>query len=92
LRPYDKSLEVSYEDTPKVYKNRFKNKEEHDTHGMERLIQNLICEGIDCTYKKVKTRVMLSPNDTRKQIKPKIVKEYYYHEGKKVKEVDYLDE
>ena len=92
LRPYDESKEIAYEDQPEDLKKRFANSEDYELQGTERLIQNLICEGIDCTYKKVKTRVMLSPNDTRKQIKPKIVKEYYYYEGKKVKEVDYLDE
>ncbi len=90
LRPYDESKEVHYEEKHALKQHL--TKKEYETQGMERLIQNLICEGIDCTYKKVKTRVMLSPNDTRKQIKPKIVKEYYYYEGKKVKEVDYLDE
>ena len=35
---------------------------------------------------------MLGPDDKRKQILPKIAKEYYYYEGKKVKELDYLDE
>ena len=67
-------------------------KEESGTNGKARLVQNLICEGIGCTYKKVKTRVMLAPGDTRKQILPKKVQEYYYYEGKLVKELDYLDE
>ena len=58
--------------------------EESGTNGKARLVQNLICEGIGCTYKKVKTRVMLAPGDTRKQILPKKVQEYYYYEGKLV--------
>ena len=35
---------------------------------------------------------MLAPGDTRKQILPRVVKEYYYYEGKKVKELDYIEE
>ena len=92
LRPYDESKEMSYEDLPEHVKKQFANSEEHDTQGMNRLVQNIICEGIDCTYKKVKTRVMLAPGDTRKQILPKRVQEYYYYEGKKVKELDYIEE
>ena len=90
LRPYDESKEVHYEEKHALKQHL--TKKEYETQGTERLIQNLICEGIDCTYKKVKTKVMLSPNDTRKQILPRVVKEYYYYEGKKVKELDYLDE
>ena len=92
LRPYDASKEIAYEDQPEDLKKRFANLEDYELQGSERLVQKLICEGIDCTYKKVKTKVMLSPRDTRKQILPKTVKEYYYYEGKKVKELDYLDE
>tara|TARA_A100000164_G_scaffold118132_1_gene104271 strand:- start:25 stop:774 length:750 start_codon:yes stop_codon:yes gene_type:complete len=92
LRPYDESKERSYEDQPEHVKKQFANLEEHDTQGTERLVQNLICEGIDCTYKKVKTRVMLSPSDKRKQILPRVGKEYYYYEEKLVKKLDYLDE
>ncbi len=35
---------------------------------------------------------MLSPKDKRKQILPRVVKEYYYYEEKLVKKLDYLDE
>ena len=89
---------VSYEESIKLglanhaLTGELLSKEEYGTNGIPRLIQNLICEGIDCTYKKVKTRVMLAPGDTRKQILPRVVKEYYYYEGKKVKELDYIEE
>ena len=92
LRPYDASKEIAYEDQPEDLKKQFANLEDYELQGSERLVQKLICEGIDCTYKKVKTKVMLAPSDTRKQIKPRVTKEYYYYEGKKVKELDYLDE
>jgi len=90
LRPYDESKEVHYEEKHALKQHL--TKKEYETQGTERLIQNLICEGIDCTYKKVKTKIMLSPNDTRKQILPRVSKEYYYYEEKLVKELDYLDE
>ena len=101
LRPYDKSLEVSYEDAKIKYKGhtpenylgqKVHSEEDWNIQGNSKIVQLLICEGIDCTYKKVKTRVMLGPNDTRKQILPKTAKEYYYYEEKLVKELDYLDE
>jgi len=90
LRPYDESKEVHYEEKHALKQHL--TKKEYETQGTERLIQNLICEGIDCTYKKVKTKIMLSPNDTRKQILPRVSKEYYYYEEKLVKELAYLDE
>ena len=92
LRPYDASKEIAYEDQPEDLKKRFANLEDYELQGSERLVQKLICEGIDCTYKKVKTRVMLSPSDKRKQILPRVGKEYYYYEEKLVKKLDYLDE
>tara|TARA_A100001035_G_scaffold84403_1_gene65483 strand:+ start:1128 stop:1907 length:780 start_codon:yes stop_codon:yes gene_type:complete len=102
LRPYKKEEHwqdnVSYEEAIKLgwakhaLTGELLSKKEYGTNGKARLVQNLICEGIGCTYKKVKTRVMLSPDDKRKQILPRVVKEYYYYEGKKVKELDYLDE
>ena len=101
LRPYDESKEVSYEEAKQKYNTeiptnflgqKIYSQEEWEVQGNPRIVQNLICEGIDCTYKKVKTRVMLAPEDKRKQILPRVVKEYYYYEGKKVKELDYLDE
>jgi len=101
LRPYNESKEVSYEEHKIKYNTeiptnflgqKIYSEEKWNSQGNPRIVQNLICEGIDCTYKKVKTKVMLSPNDTRKQILPRVVKEYYYYEGKKVKELDYLDE
>jgi hypothetical protein len=35
---------------------------------------------------------MLSPDDTRKQLLPKMANEKYYYEGNLVNEVDFLDE
>ena len=98
LRPYDSSKEMGYDEAKEkgiainAVTKKPQAKEEFGTNGKARVIQNLICEGIGCTYKKIKTRVMLAPGDTRKQIKPRVTKEYYYYEGKKVKELDYLDE
>ena len=105
LKPYKKEEHwqdnLTYEEVKKrgwdrnaITGERLK-EEDIGTNGRARLLQNLICEGINCTYKKIKTKVMLSPSNIKKgkkQILPKKVREYYYYEGKKVKELDYLDE
>ena len=101
LRPYDKSKEVSYEENKIKYNTEIPtnflgqkvySEKEWNVQGNPRIVQNLICEGINCTYKKVKIRIMTAPTEKRKQILPKVAKEYYYYEGKLVKELDYLDE
>jgi len=66
--------------------------EELGSNGTRRVVQNLICEHVDCTYQKYKTKVCLKPGHEGKQILPKRVQEYYYYEGKKVKELDYIEE
>jgi|TARA_B110000263_G_scaffold247980_1_gene261931 hypothetical protein len=90
LIPYDKKREGKWDKVPIAKQKIYKSKEKWETTGSPRLIQKLVCE--NCTYKKIKTRVMLSPTDTRKQILPKMANEKYYYEGNLVKEVDFLDE
>ena len=90
LKSYDKSQEGEWNEVPIAKQKTYKSKEKWETQGSPRLIQKLVCE--HCSYIKVKTRVMLSPDDTRKQSLPKMANEKYYYEGNLVKEVDFLDE
>ena len=90
LKPYDKKREGKWNEVPIAKQETYKSKENWETQGSSRLVQKLVCE--NCTYKKIKTRVMLSPNDTRKQLLPKMANEKYYYEGNLVNEVDFLDE
>jgi len=90
LKPYDKTKEKKWDEVPIAKQKIYKSKEKWETTGSPKLIQKLVCE--HCSYIKVKTRVMLSPDDTRKQILPRMVYEKYYYEGNLVNEVDFLDE
>jgi len=90
LKPYDKTKEKKWDEVPIAKQKIYKSKEKWETTGSPKLIQKLVCE--HCSYIKIKTRVMLSPDDTRKQSLPKMANEKYYYEGNLVKEVDFLDE